>query len=149
MDISMPEIKINDYPAQPALAVGAIVFKDQQVLLVKRGKPPAKGMWAIPGGSVELGETLKQAAERETLEETGIQINVGKPVYSFEVIEHDKSGKIRFHYYIVDLDCEYKDGQIKPGDDAVDARWVSKKDLNHLQINPKTRELLHQKYSFG
>ena len=90
MDISMPEIKINDYPAQPALAVGAIVFKDQQVLLVKRGKPPAKGMWAIPGGSVELGETLKQAAEREVLEETGIRIKAGEPVHSFEVIEHDE-----------------------------------------------------------
>lgn len=149
MDILMPKIKINDYPARPALAVGAVVFKDQQVLLVKRGKPPTKGMWAIPGGSVELGETLKQAAERETLEETGIRTKAGKPVYSFEVIEHDDTGKIRFHYYIVDLDCEYEDGQIKPGDDAVDARWISEKELNHFQINPKTRELLHRKYSFG
>jgi len=145
----MSKMKKSDYPDRPTLAVGAIVFKDQQVLLVKRGKAPAKGMWAIPGGSVELGETLKQAAEREILEETGIRIKAGKSVYVFEVIEHDETGNVRFHYYIVDLDCEYKDGQIKPGDDAIDARWASKKNLSRLQINPKTRELLHQKYDFG
>jgi len=145
----MSKIKTGRYPDHPTLAVGAVVFKDRQILLVKRGKAPAKGMWAIPGGSVELGETLKQAAKREILEETGISIKAGDPVYSFEVIEHDDTGKIRFHYYIVDLDCEYKDGQIKPGDDAVDARWISEKDLDLLQINPKTRELLHRKYNFG
>jgi ADP-ribose pyrophosphatase YjhB (NUDIX family) len=62
------------YPDLPRVAVGAVVFKDNKVLLVKRAKPPAQGLWAIPGGSVELGETLQQAAERETLEETGIMI---------------------------------------------------------------------------
>lgn len=145
----MSEIKKGNYPDHPTLAVGAVVFKDQQILLVKRGKAPAKGMWSIPGGSVELGETLKQAAEREILEETGIRINAGEPVYSFEVIEYDDTGKIRFHYYIIDLDCKFENGQIKPGDDAADARWISEKNLDLLQINPKTRELLHRKYNFG
>ena len=118
------------YPIQPKLAVGAVVFKDQKVLLVKRGKAPAKGVWAIPGGSVELGETLKQAAEREVLEETGIRIKAGDPVYSFEIIDRDKNGKVQFHYYIVDLNAEYGDGEVTPGDDADDAAWVSADDLN-------------------
>lgn len=141
--------KTGNYPDRPALAVGAVVFRHEQILLVQRGKPPAKGMWAIPGGSVELGETLKQAAEREVLEETGIRIKAGEPVHSFEVIEHDENGRIRFHYYIVDLDCKYENGRITPGDDAANARWISEKDLNHLQINPETKKLLHQKYDFG
>ncbi len=149
MNIVMAKIKTNDTPGHPVLAVGAVVFKEQRVLLVKRGNAPAKGMWAIPGGRVELGETLKQAAAREILEETGIRIKAGKPVYAFEVIERDKTGTIRFHYYIVDLACEYEGGEIKPGDDAVDAQWISKKELNHLQINPETRKLLHQQYGFG
>jgi len=147
--IDMTKIKINDTTGHPSLAVGAVVFKEQRVLLVKRGNAPAKGMWAIPGGRVELGETLKQAAAREILEETGIRIKAGKPVYSFEIIERDKTGNIRFHYYIVDLACECEDGQIKPGDDAIDAQWISEKELNHLQINPETRKLLRQKYGFG
>ena len=71
------------HPVQPTLAVGAIVFKENKVLLVKRGKAPAKGLWAIPGGSVKLGETLKDAAEREIIEETRIQVKAGASVYSF------------------------------------------------------------------
>ncbi|SLM30564.1 ADP-ribose pyrophosphatase (fragment) [Desulfamplus magnetovallimortis] len=86
------------YPKQPTLAVGAIVFKAQKVLLVKRGKAPAKGVWAIPGGRVKLGETLKLAAQREVLEETGITIKAGEPVYSFELIEYDENGAVKFHY---------------------------------------------------
>jgi len=143
MDKFMKKIETGDYLGRPILAVGAVVFKDQQILLVTRGKAPAKGIWAIPGGKVELGETLKQAAEREILEETGIQIKAGEPVYSLEVIRHDTIGKIRFYYYIVDFDCKYEDGQIKPGDDAVSAQWVSEKELNYFQINPETRKLLH------
>lgn len=149
MDFVMATIKPNDTPGHPALAVGAVVFKDRHILLVKRKNAPAKGMWTIPGGRVELGETLKQAAAREILEETGIRIKAGKPVYSFEVIERDKTGTIRFHYYIVDLACEYESGRIKPGDDAVDAQWISEKELNRLQINPEARKLLRQKYDFG
>ena len=137
------------YLNQPKLAVGAVVFKDQNVLLVKRGKAPAKGVWAIPGGRVELGETLKQAAEREVLEETGIRIKAGDPIYSFEIIDHDENREVRFHYYIVDLDAEYLDGEVTPGDDADDAAWVSVDDLNKRNVNPRTLELLTDKYNFG
>ena len=77
------------------------------MLLVKRGNPPAKGVWAIPGGGVELGETLEKAAEREVLEETGIVIKAGKPIFSFESIHRDDKDRVRFHYYIVDLTASY------------------------------------------
>lgn len=139
----------KNYPDSPRLAVGAIVFREGRVLLVKRGNAPAKGMWAIPGGGVKLGETLKQAAEREIYEETGLSIKAGEPVYSFEVIDHDESGKIRFHYYVVDLEGEYAGGEIEPGDDAADAAWFSVEDLKHHEVNPRTLELLSQRYDFG
>ena len=137
------------YPVQPTLAVGAIVFKENKVLLVRRGKAPAKGLWAIPGGSVKLGETLKDAAEREIIEETGIQVKAGASVYSFESIERDDNGDVRFHYYIVDLEAEYISGEITPGDDADDAAWMTVADLKMNNVHPRTLELLIWQYSFG
>jgi 8-oxo-dGTP diphosphatase len=150
MDDMEPQPSIRgSYPVTPRPAVGAVVFKDNAVLLVRRGKPPAKGMWAIPGGSVRLGETLQTAAEREVLEETGIIVQAGRPVYVFDVIEHDEDGGVKFHYVIVDLVAEYVDGEPCPGDDATDARWVREVDLAHLDVNPATRRLLAETFDFG
>jgi ADP-ribose pyrophosphatase len=96
----------KEYPDAPRVAVGAIVIHHQQVLLVLRGQPPSQGLWAIPGGSVELGETLQQAAEREIREETGLLIRAGEPVYIFDTVQRDDEGRVRFHYVIVDVLAE-------------------------------------------
>ena len=146
---SSPDSSPREYPVGPALAVGAVVFKDNRVLLVKRGNPPAKGVWAIPGGRVELGETLKTAAEREIFEETGIVIKAGEPIFSFESIHRDDTDRVRFHYYIVDLAASYISGEPTPGDDALDVGWISKDGLGHLNVNPYTLKLLHQIFNFG
>jgi ADP-ribose pyrophosphatase len=138
-----------EYPELPRLAVGAVVFKENRVLLVKRGRPPAKGQWAIPGGSVMLGETLAAAAEREVMEETGIVITAGKPVYTFDVVDRDRRGRVRFHYVIVDLAAEYRSGDVRAGDDAVAARWVAADELVSLEVNPRTRQMLHASFAFG
>lgn len=129
--------------------MGAVVFKEDKVLLVLRGKPPAEKQWAIPGGCVELGETLQEAAEREITEETGIIIQAKKPIYTFDVIERDENGHIRFHYVIVDLAADYVSGELRAGDDAVDVSWVSLKDLNNRNVSDATRKLLAQCYGFG
>jgi len=129
--------------------VGAVVFKEGKVLLVLRGKPPAEKQWSIPGGCVELGETLQEAAEREIAEETGIAIQASKPIYTFDVIEHDENGHIRFHYVIVDLAADYVSGELRAGDDAVDVSWVSLKDLNNRNVSDATRKLLTQFYGSG
>ena len=113
----------NSYPARPCVAVGAVVFKDDRVLMVRRAKPPAQNVWAIPGGSVEIGESLREAAEREILEETGVTIRALEPVYTFDVIERDGSGGIRFHYVIIDLTAEYLRGVPMAGAKAWVARW--------------------------
>jgi 8-oxo-dGTP diphosphatase len=137
------------YPNRPRVAVGAIVFKDDRVLLVRRGRAPAKGLWAIPGGSMELGETLQAAAEREILEETGIMIRAGEPVFTFDVIERDDDGRIRYHYVIVDMTADYIGGALHPGDDAAEARWVSAQALARLNVSSRTRQLLKERFGFG
>ena len=139
----------NDYPDKPRVAVGAVVFSNDRVLLVRRGQPPSEDLWAIPGGSVEIGETLQEAAEREILEETGITIRAREPVYTFDSIERDDAGKIRFHYVIVDLGADYVTGDPTAGDDALEARWVAAPELNELQVSPPTLKLLKGKFRFG
>jgi len=137
------------YPAGPRTAVGAIVFRDDKVLLVRRANPPGQGLWAIPGGRVELGETLKEAARREVREETGVIINPKEPVYVFEVIERDDEGGIRFHYVIIDLLAEYLSGVVNPGTDASEARWISSEELKELPVTKTTREFLKSRFRFG
>ena len=139
----------NDYPDNPRVAVGAVVFKEGCVLLVRRGQPPAEDLWAIPGGSVEIGETLQEAAEREILEETGIQIRALKPICAFDVIDRDAAGKVRFHYVIVDLAADYIMGEPVPGDDALEARWVSAREINGLEVSAATLKLLKNRFGFG
>jgi len=138
----------SDYPKYPRIAVGAVVFKEDKVLLVLRGKPPAENQWSIPGGCVELGETLREAAEREVIEETGIVILAKDPIYTFDVIERDENGHIRFHYVIVDLSADYVNGDLRPGDDAVDVCWVSSKDIKNYNVSSSTQKLLSQCYRF-
>ncbi|MDM8544048.1 NUDIX hydrolase [Desulfococcaceae bacterium HSG9] len=135
------------YPDSPQVAVGAVVFKQNKVLLVKRGKPPSQNEWAIPGGSVELGETLQQAAEREIYEETGIVIRAQEPIFVFDMVQKDESDKIRFHYIIIDLIAEYKSGKLLPGDDALDARWFTENEIKNPIINRMTQNLLEKYFN--
>jgi len=132
----------REYPDQPVVGVGAVVIKDGKVLLVKRGIAPSKGMWAIPGGSLELGETLQQGAEREILEETGVVVEAGKPFYSFDFFERDDDDRIRFHYVIVDMMADYISGDVQGADDALEARWVSPEELNDLVVSKNTLNIL-------
>jgi len=144
--MALPE---SAYPQHPRLAVGAIVFREDKILLIKRGRPPAKAQWAIPGGNVQLGESLQAAAQREILEETGIVIKATEPVYTFDAIVKDADGRIQFHYVIVDLAAEYIEGEPQPGDDADDVRWVPAEELEGLHVSPPTLDLLQGKYDFG
>lgn len=138
----------REYPDSPQVAVGAIVFHEGQVLLVRRAHPPSEGLWAIPGGRVNLGETLQEAAEREIKEETGLTIHARQPVYTFDVIQHDEAGHVRFHYVIVDLAADYVGGTLSAGDDAREVRWFTPNEIETLPINPNTCELLKKVYNF-
>lgn len=112
------------------------------VLLVKRGRAPKLGQWAIPGGKVDAGESMRAAVEREILEETSIVIRAGEMVYQLEYIEHDKDGALAFHYVVLDFAAEYLSGEVCAGDDAEDAAWVRLDELSTLTLTDSTREAL-------
>lgn len=133
----------TEYPDQPRVAVGAVVIHSHRILLVKRGKQPAEGEWAIPGGSVELGETLQAAVEREIHEETGITIQAGKIIYTFDSIVMD-GDRTRFHYVILDFEASYVAGTPKAGDDVLEAGWFTPKQLVTLGVNSRTLHLLEK-----
>jgi ADP-ribose pyrophosphatase len=124
------------------VGVGAIVFHGGRVLLVLRGIEPNKDLWAIPGGSLKLGETLQAGAEREIFEETGVVIRAGRPILSFDSIRRDAAGRIRFHYVVVDMEAEYLSGEPRGADDALDARWFSPEELAGVPVSPTTLQLL-------
>lgn len=130
------------------LGVGAIVFKDDSVLLIKRKNPPNQNQWAIPGGRVNYGEPLKDAVERELLEETGVVVQALEPVFSFDVIESSDADGVVLHYVIIDFSAEYVSGTPRASDDALDACWVSRSRYPELQVNKTTEKLLKEMFNF-
>ena len=101
-------------------------------------------MWTVPGGRLELGESLQEAAEREVFEETGLTVKAGKPLYIFDMVAKDGDGRIKYHYVIVDVEARYIKGEPMAGDDAADARWVRYRELESLGVGDKTLELLER-----
>ncbi len=133
-------------PHWPQLGCGAIVRRDDTVLLVKRGRPPRQGQWAIPGGKVQAGEGLREAVEREIMEETGISVRAKDMIYQLEYIEHDEDGALAFHYVVLDYEAEYIAGEPRAGDDADEAAWVHFDELASLPLTDSTRDALHSLY---
>lgn len=113
-----------------------------RVLLVERGKDPSKGKWGLPGGIVEVGETLHQAITREVKEETGILIKPQKLITVFDSIRRDQNGKSRYHYILFEYLCEYISGDISPDSDAPDAKWVPLDDLDSVDIMSSTKKFI-------
>ena len=118
------------------------MIQDHRVLLVKRNKEPSKGQWAIPGGSVKLGETLRAAVEREIQEESGLIVKARDPVYTFDVIERDGEGQIRLHYVSIDFTADLVGGDLLASDDADDARWFSPEEIESARVNENTKRFL-------
>ncbi len=134
----------REYPEFPRVGVGAIVIKDGKVLMIKRAAPPNNNMWAIPGGMLELGETIQEGAEREIFEETNIRIRAGKPIFTFDLLERDNEGRVYFHFLIVDMEAEYLAGEIKAASDALDVRWVTPEECQNLSATSNTIRMLKE-----
>ena len=134
------------YPSRPILGVGAIILRGEQVLLVRRGGEPLKGLWSIPGGVVELGETLSAGLKREVREELGIDVSILEMVEVFERITRDEQGKVSYHYVLVDYLCEHAGGLPRAGDDAEAAAWVDRKGLAGLQMTAGTPAVIEKAF---
>jgi 8-oxo-dGTP diphosphatase len=120
---------VRRYPDQPIVSVGAVIIDGERVLIVKRGQAPLKGRWSLPGGVVEVGEDLHAALVREVQEETGLDVEVGPVVEVLDRINRDASGRVEYHYVIVDYLCRAIGGSLACASDADDARWVERRDL--------------------
>jgi len=126
------------------VAVHALVIKEGHMLLVKRLNEPRKGKWGIPGGRIELGETIYDAAKREVLEECSVRIEIERLLDVADSIIRDEEGRVSYHFILIYLLAHYKSGDVKAQSDAEDARWVKAEELDELDIHPYLRVLLMQ-----
>jgi mutator protein MutT len=124
----------REFPDRPIVGVGGVVVQDGQVLIVKRAHEPRKGEWSLPGGIVELGETLVEALKRELKEETGLEVDVGDVVEVFDRV-HRLDGRIQYHFVIVDYLCRPIGGTLCASDDAEDVAWVASGEIERYGVN--------------
>jgi 8-oxo-dGTP diphosphatase len=127
---------------RPVLGAAAVVIHDGRVLLIRRGQPPDAGAWSIPGGAVELGESVEDALRREVREETGLEIAVGGFLEVFERIERDADGAIRFHFVVLDYAATVTGGVLRSGDDAADAVFADLDDLDRYALADSVRRVI-------
>jgi len=134
----------NEYPSTPVPAVGAIVFRRSDVLLVKRASEPNRGRWSVPGGALEAGETVEAAAVREVLEETGLEVRAMRVADVRDLIERDADGRVRWHYVLIDVLCDYVRGEPRPSSDAENARFVPLRELSDYDVTPTALEAIER-----
>jgi len=130
------------YPVRPVLGVGALVFDQEKVLLVERGRAPLIGEWSLPGGGVEAGERLEDAIVREVFEETGLDISADSLALVFERIMPDPTGQCEYHYVLIDFYCSIRGGNLRPGDDSRSVAWFDISSLDTLVMTAGTREAI-------
>ncbi|MGC9270580.1 NUDIX hydrolase [Acidiphilium sp.] len=130
------------YPDAPRVGIGIVVLRGDEVLLIRRGQPPAMGAWSLPGGGQELGETAEAAARRELREETGLEIGPLWLAGTVDSIHRDASGRIEYHYTIIDFAADYQGGEARPGGDASAVAWVGEAAFDAFDLGEAARRII-------
>ena len=159
MDVKLPPITAGDsggtqpvtarrrYPDAPLVGVAAAVFNAAgEVLLAKRSRPPRAGSWGLPGGLLDLGETLEDGARREVSEECGVEVAIGGIAGVFEPITRDEEGRVEYHYVVIDYWATWTSGTPRAGDDAADVRWVALDELPAYALLPDSYAVVQRAY---
>ena len=137
----------REYPEQPLVGVGAIIIENSRVVLVKRAHPPLQAQWSIPGGVLEVGELVRDAAVREAREETGLTVEPGELLGVYDRVLRDPGGRVQYHYVLVDFLCRRVSGELQAADDAAAVRWFSREELPALNLAEDTLEVVHKGFA--
>ena len=139
----------REYPERPVVGVGGVGIADGRALLIRRAHPPLEGEWSIPGGKLEIGETLVNAVRRELAEETGIEVRVGDLIEVFERIFPDDAGQPKYHYVIVDYLCEVISGTACAGSDVTDVAWAEEAELPKYSLTPTATRVIKKAFQMA
>lgn len=139
----------RQYPERPIVGVGGVVISKGRALLIKRGHPPLEGQWSIPGGTLEVGETLQEGVRRELTEEAGVEVRVLDLIEVFERIFHDEAGKIQYHFVILDYLCEGVSGEPRAGSDVVDVAWATEAELERYSLTPTATRVIRRAFEMA
>ena len=137
----------REYPDRPFSAVCVVVWRDDKLLLIQRGKEPRKGQWSLPGGAHELDETTREAAAREVLEETNLVVEITHLLDVVDSISHDDDGRVRMQYVLVDFGAEWRSGEAVAGSDAMGVRWVRPDELPQYKMWSETIRIIEKSAS--
>ena len=134
----------REFPELPLVGVGAIIIERDRVLLVKRAHPPIQGQWSIPGGVLEVGEMVREAAVREAREETGLVVEPGELLGVYDRILRDAERRVQYHYVLIDFLCRAVGGELLAASDAADVRWFRREELPALRLAEDTLEVIEK-----
>lgn len=132
----------REFPELPLVGVGAIIIEGNRVLLVKRAHPPIQGQWSIPGGVLEVGEMVREAAVREAREETGLIVEPGELLGVYDRILRDPENRVQYHYVLIDFLCRPTGGELLAASDAAEVRWFNRQELHRLQLAEDTQDVI-------
>jgi ADP-ribose pyrophosphatase YjhB (NUDIX family) len=132
----------REYPDRPWVGIGCIVFREEAVLLVRRGKPPRIGQWSLPGGAQHVGERAEEAARRELREEASIEVGQMALAYVFDAINQDEDGRALYHYTIIDFAAHWLEGEARAGDDVSEVAWALPHELADYDLTEAAHEAI-------
>lgn len=139
----------REYPERPLVGVGGVVIRDERTLLIRRGSAPLEGEWSIPGGMLELGETILEGVRRELLEETAIEVRVLDLIEVFERVTRDEAGKLKYHFVILDYLCEAVRGEAQAGSDVTAVAWARESELSKYSLTPTATRVIQKAFEIA
>jgi 8-oxo-dGTP diphosphatase len=139
----------REYPDRPLIGVGAVIIERGRALIVRRATEPLKGEWSIPGGVLELGETLRTGVIREAKEETGLDVLPVEVLDVYDRIVADEAGKTRYHYVLIDYLCEVTGGELQAASDASEVRWIARAELDGFPIADAAEEVIRKGFALA
>lgn len=132
----------REFPEHPIIGVGAVIIEDGRVLLAKRAHPPIQGQWSIPGGALEIGELVREAAIREAREETGLIVEPGELLGVFDRVLRNPEQRVQYHYVLIDFLCRPIGGELCAASDAAEVRWFTREELPALNLANDTHGVI-------